>query len=56
MGVVDDFKQIKTGWLHGPEITQPDPAARAEYDRLYAIYCEFDRALAKTFAELAALA
>jgi xylulokinase len=53
--VVDDFKQIKTGWLHGPELTQPDPAANAEYDRLYPIYCEFDRALAKPFAELAAL-
>lgn len=55
-GVVDDFKQMKTGWLRGPEITQPDPAAHAEYDRLFPIYCEFDRALARPFAALAALA
>jgi xylulokinase len=54
-GLVDDFRQIKAGWLRGEEITQPDPAARAEYDRLFPIYCEFDQALAKPFAELAAL-
>jgi xylulokinase len=54
-GIVEDFRQIKTGWLHGPEVTQPDPAAHAEYDRLYPIYCEFDRALAQPFVELAAL-
>jgi sugar (pentulose or hexulose) kinase len=55
VGIVDDFRQIKTGWLHGPGVTQPDRASHAEYDRLYPIYCEFDRALAEPFAELAVL-
>jgi xylulokinase len=55
MGLVDDFRQIKTAWLCEEEIIQPDPAARAEYDRLFPIYCGFDRALAKPFAELAAV-
>jgi xylulokinase len=54
-GLVSDFKQIKTRWLRGAEITQPDPAAHAEYDRLFRIYCEFDQALAKPYADLAAV-
>ncbi len=54
-GLVDDFKRINTRWLHGAELTQPDRAACADYERLFHIYCEFDQALAKPFAELAAV-
>lgn len=54
-GLVNEFKQIKSRWLYGAEITQPDPVAHAEYDRLFRIYCEFDQALAKPFADLDAI-
>lgn len=54
-GLIDDFKRIKTQWLHGAEITRPNPAAITEYDQFFHIYCEFDRALAKPSAELAAV-
>ncbi len=52
-GLLDNFNLIKTRWLREPEITRPDPLACAEYDRIFPVYCEFDRVLAQPFARLA---
>lgn len=52
LGLVQDFSDIKTRWLHNLEVCQPNPPAVNMYNRLYPVYCEFDRLLCEPFAHL----
>lgn len=52
-GLIPNFGDIQQVWLKDPQITSPDPAAVAAYDRYYEVYCDFEQHMIAPFAHLA---
>jgi len=49
LGWFDDFEPLKRSWVRSEGTTEPNPANRAAYDRLYPVYRRLHRDLRETF-------